>query len=128
MDKIWDERPSLPKEKAFLLETKYSGESFSSKLERLRNSIKKHNATTHIISTLDDIAWLFNIRGKDVLYNPVVLSYAVVTLDEVYLFVDSDKLTDDIKEEFSKENVKIMDYDYIYEFVKNIDEKRSSFT
>ena len=94
------------KKKQFLLETKYSGESFSSKLERLRNSIKKHNATTHIISTLDDIAWLFNIRGKDVLYNPVVLSYAVVTLDEVYLFVDSDKLTDDIKEEFSKENVK----------------------
>lgn len=125
VDKIWDERPSLPKEKVFLLETKYSGESFSSKLERLRNSIKKHNATTHIISTLDDIAWLFNIRGKDVLYNPVVLSYAVVTLDEVYLFVDSDKLTDDIKEEFSKENVKIMDYDYIYEFVKNIDEKEA---
>ena len=125
VDKIWDKRPSLPKEKAFLLETKYSGESFLSKLERLRNSIKKHNATTHIIATLDDIAWLFNIRGKDVLYNPVVLSYAVVTLDKVHLFVDSDKLTDDIKEEFSKENVKIMDYDYIYEFVKNIDEKEA---
>lgn len=125
VDKIWDKRPYLPKEKAFLLETKYSGESFLSKLERLRNSIKKHNATTHIIATLDDIAWLFNIRGKDVLYNPVVLSYAVVTLDEVHLFVDSDKLTDDIKEEFSKENVKIMDYDYIYEFVKNIDEKEA---
>lgn len=123
VDKIWDKRPSLPKEKAFLLETKYSGESFSSKLERLRDSIKKHNATTHIIATLDDIAWLFNIRGKDVLYNPVILSYAVVTLHEVYLFVDSDKLTDDIKAEFSKENVKIMDYDYIYEFAKNIDEK-----
>ena len=119
---LWKDRYILPSEKAFSLDIKYCGESFSSKLNRLREEMKNKKATIHIITTLDDIAWLFNIRGNDVKYNPVVLSYAIITLDNVYLFIDDKKLDENILNELKKENVEIKSYNYIYEFVKEIKE------
>ena len=119
---IWEDRCSLPTEKAFLLGTEYSGESFSDKLSRIRAVMKEKKATTHILVSLDDIAWLFNIRGRDVKSNPVVLSYAVITIDSVYLFIDKNKIGKDIRAELSKENVQIKGYEEVYEFIKNIDE------
>ncbi len=83
--------------------------------------MSEKGTSTHVITTLDDIAWLFNIRGGDVKYNPVVLSYAVITLKEVYLFVDESKLNEEILDELAKENVQIKPYNDVYEFVKNID-------
>ena len=120
---IWNERPSISNEKAFLLDIKYTGEDFKSKLNKVREAMKEKEATVHIISALDDIAWLFNIRGRDVKYNPVLISYAIVTLEDVYLFVDEEKLDDDIKLELSKCNTIIKPYLDIYEFVKQIDNK-----
>ena len=119
---IWEDRCSLPTEKAFLLGTEYSGESFSDKLSRIRAVMKEKKATTHILASLDDIAWLFNIRGRDVKSNPVVLSYAVICIDSVYLFIDKNKIGEDIRAELSKENVQIKGYEEVYEFIKNIDE------
>lgn len=119
---IWEDRCSLPTEKAFLLGTEYSGESFSDKLSRIRAVMKEKKATTHILASLDDIAWLFNIRGRDVKSNPVVLSYAVISIDSVYLFIDKNKIGEDIRAELSKENVQIKGYEEVYEFIKNIDE------
>jgi len=119
---IWEDRCSLSTEKAFLLGVEYSGESFSDKLSRVRETMKNKKATTHILASLDDIAWLFNIRGRDVKSNPVVLSYAIIKLDSVYLFIDENKLGEDIKVELNKENVQIKEYDDIYEYIKNIDE------
>ena len=119
---IWEDRCLLPTEKAFLLGTEYSGESFSDKLSRIRAVMKEKKATTHILASLDDIAWLFNIRGRDVKSNPVVLSYAVITIDSVYLFIDKNKIGKDIRAELSKENVQIKRYEEVYEFIKNIDE------
>ncbi|HBG0290758.1 aminopeptidase P family protein [Clostridioides difficile] len=121
IDSIWPDRPALSDSKAFLLDVKYCGESFSSKLARLREKMSEKGTSTHVITTLDDIAWLFNIRGGDVKYNPVVLSYAVITLKEVYLFVDESKLNEEILDELAKENVQIKPYNDVYEFVKNID-------
>nr|WP_312216577.1 aminopeptidase P family protein [Clostridioides sp.] len=121
IDMIWEDRPALSDSKAFLLDVKYTGESFSSKLARLREKMKQLSTTCHVITSLDDIAWLFNIRGGDVEFNPVVLSYAVVTLEKVYLFVDENKLNDEINSEFVKENVVIKPYNDIYEFVKGIE-------
>lgn len=122
---IWEDRCSLPTEKAFLLGTEYSGESFSDKLSRIRAVMKEKKATTHILASLDDIAWLFNIRGRDVKSNPVVLSYAVITIDSVYLFIDKNKIGKDIRAELSKENVQIKGYEEVYEFIKNIDENEA---
>ncbi|MEL0691903.1 aminopeptidase P family protein [Clostridioides difficile] len=121
IDSIWPDRHALSDSKAFLLDVKYCGESFSSKLARLREKMSEKGTSTHVITTLDDIAWLFNIRGGDVKYNPVVLSYAVITLKEVYLFVDESKLNEEILNELAKENVQIKPYNDVYEFVKNID-------
>ena len=119
---IWEDRCSLPTEKAFLLGVEYSGESFSDKLSRIRAVMKEKKATTHILASLDDIAWLFNIRGRDVKSNPVVLSYAVISIDSVYLFIDKNKIGEDIRVELSKENVQIKGYEEVYEFIKKIEE------
>lgn len=122
VNNIWEDRCSLPTEKAFLLGTEYSGESFSDKLSRIRAVMKEKKATTHILASLDDIAWLFNIRGRDVKSNPVVLSYAVISIDSVYLFIDKNKIGEDIRAELSKENVQIKGYEEVYEFIKKIEE------
>ena len=119
---IWEDRCSLPTEKAFLLGVEYSGEGFSDKLSRIRAVMKEKKATTHILASLDDIAWLFNIRGRDVKSNPVVLSYAVISIDSVYLFIDKNKIGEDIRAELSKENVQIKGYEEVYEFIKKIEE------
>ncbi len=125
IDSIWKERISMSDSEGFLLDIKYVGEDFVSKLSRVRDAMKEKKSTMHIIAALDDIAWLFNIRGRDVKYNPVLLSYAVITLDNVYLFIDENKLTDEIKTELNKGNTIIKPYFDIYEFVKEInkDEK-----
>lgn len=120
VDSIWTDRPPLPKEPAFLLDEKYSGRSTTDKLEAVRNEMKKYEADVHILTTLDDIAWLFNLRGNDIAYNPVVLSYAVITLDYAYLFVDQDKLSDEIKQVFEQNKVKLKDYFEIYSFVTSL--------
>ena len=115
IDAIWEDRPSMSEEKAFLLDVKYSGESAQDKLSKVRAIMKKQNSTIHILNSLYDIAWLFNIRGNDIKNTPVILSSAVITLDKVYFFIDENKLNDEIKEEFNKIGIEIRD-----EFVKNI--------
>ena len=123
LDEIWKDRPALSDAKAFLLDVKYSGEEFPSKIARVRKAMKDCGSTTHILTSLDDIAWLFNIRGGDVKYNPVVLSYAVITLDKAILFVDENKLNDEIKSSFGGEVVEIKGYFEIDEFVKTIEKE-----
>src|SRR5690606_11169945 len=78
---IWQNRPELPNENAFLLEQEHVGETVSSKLAAVRAELLELGADHHLVSSLDDIAWLFNIRGKDVSYNPVVLTFAMITQD-----------------------------------------------
>ena len=123
LNEIWEDRPALSDAKAFLLDVKYSGEDFTSKIARVRESMRENNTTTHILTSLDDIAWLFNIRGGDIKYNPVVLSYAVITLDKAILFVDENKLNDEIKASFGEEVVEIKNYFEIDEFVKTINKE-----
>ena len=123
LNEIWEDRPALSDVKAFLLDIKYSGEDFTSKIARVREWMRENNTTTHILTSLDDIAWLFNIRGGDIKYNPVVLSYAVITLDKAILFVDENKLNDEIKTSFGEEVVEIKNYFEIYEFVKSINKE-----
>ena len=118
VSQIWDDRPTLPKDEAFYLEEKYSGESASSKLERVRAFMKNNNATAHLLTTLDDIAWLLNIRGNDIPCNPVVLSYVLVTMNEVHLFVDETKIVGEIKTHVP--NLVLHPYNDIYEYIKTV--------
>lgn len=83
---IWEERPRLVHQPVYVLEERCSGESTASKIARVREKMKEEGATVHILTTLDDIAWLFNIRGNDVKCCPVVLAYAVITMEKALLF------------------------------------------
>ena len=98
VDKVWEGRPKIANEPVFLLEEKYSGESRLSKLHRIRDTMKENGANYHVITTLDDIAWLLNIRGNDVMYSPLVLCYAVVAMEKVDLFIEESRLNASIKE------------------------------
>ena len=125
LEEIWTDRPPLPTEPAFLLDVKYAGKSSSEKLLQLRNTMLAKGATTHILTTLDDIAWLFNVRGNDIEYNPVVLSYAVITLEKAYLFIDQNKLDGPILKQLETDHITVMNYNDIYEFVKTFTSKET---
>ena len=120
VDFCWEDRPELSKEPAFLLEEKYAGERSASKVERIRAEMAKKGATTHIVTSLDDIAWILNIRGNDVEYNPVVLSYLVITMEKVVFFVDETKLNEEIMQSFGSLTVEGQPYNDIYEYAKTI--------
>ncbi len=85
-EKIWTERPSIVHHPVFVLAERYSGESASSKLSRVREKMQEEGADEHILTSLDDIAWLLNLRGDDMKNFPIVLSYVVVTMEKVLLF------------------------------------------
>ena len=108
--KVWNNRPIVEQYNISLLDEVYSGEPVISKHERLVNEIGVKEDFLYLISTCDDIAWFFNIRGKDMEYNPVALSYAAVTKDASYLFVGTGTLTDEQKARLKNEKVTIMDY------------------
>ncbi len=120
LSSIWKNRPALPTEKAFLIEDRHVGQSVNSKLEQVRATLRQQGASHHLISSLDDLAWLFNIRGKDVSYNPVVLSFALISLETATLFVDTDKLTTEEKDILSDSGVTIAPYDAIEEALLTI--------
>lgn len=121
IDQIWEDRPPLSDKPAFFLEEKYSGESSAYKLERVREVMKKNGATVHVIASLDDTGWLLNIRGDDIDFFPLLLSYSIVRMDGVDLYVDDSKLNDQIHEELAKVNVTIHPYNDIYEDIKKLD-------
>lgn len=121
IDIIWEDRPSLSTKPAFFLEEKYSGESTASKLTRVRKAMEDAGADTHIIASLDDVCWLLNIRGDDIDFFPLLLSYAIVKETCVELYVDDSKLNDRIHEELKKNNVNIHPYNDIYEDIKGLD-------
>lgn len=121
VDSIWKERPKMASEPVFRLEEKYSGESSAAKLKRLRTAMKEVGAGRHVLTTLDDIAWLLNIRGRDVLYSPLVLCYAVVSLDNVELFIDDSRLDTQLKAHLASDGVKFRPYHEIYQAVSAFD-------
>ena len=121
IDQIWEDRPPLSDKPAFFLEEKYSGESSAHKLERVRKVMKDNGATVHIIASLDDTGWLLNVRGDDIDFFPLLLSYSIVRMDGVDLYVDDSKLNDQIHEELAKVNVTIHPYNDIYEDIKKLD-------
>lgn len=120
IDKTWLDRPTLPLNKLFIFDVKYAGKSASEKIQSLRSELKKVRANAFIISAIDDIAWLFNIRGNDVSYNPVVISYAFVEEEKATLFIDYEKLTPETMAYLEAEGVSVAPYLAVYDTLKNI--------
>ena len=112
---IFESRAPFPESKAFYLDEKYSGATIKEKLVAIRESLTKANATCHIIASLDDVCWLFNIRGNDVWCNPVIMAYAYIDESKAILYTDGDRFNDEILAKYKECNVEIRPYNSVYE-------------
>lgn len=119
---MWQNRPPLPRGRVWVLSEKYAGKSAADKLADVRKIMEEKDADAHVLTTLDDIAWLLNIRGDDVSNTPVVLSYLIVERDQAYLFVDDKKLDEGVKAYLDSLNVKTLPYNDVYDFAARYEE------
>ena len=117
---IWEDRPELSKKPAWFLEDENCGASFKEKLTVVREEMKKKDAKSLLLTSLDDIAWLFNMRGDDIAFNPVVLSFCLITEKEVRLFIQRGSLHAEQEINLVKEGVFLEDYLSVYDFVKTL--------
>ena len=116
--KIWTDRPTLPHNKVQVLPVKYHGNDLEQKLKMIRSVMKQKKAGHFFLSKLDDIMWLYNIRGCDVMCNPVTLSYAFITEDKNYLFIQQEALSREF-EKYAKENdIELKNYSDVFEFLE----------
>jgi len=112
---VWTDRPTIPLNPFYAFNVKYAGKSTVDKLALVRAELKKAYANVFVMSALDDIAWLFNIRGNDVDYNPVVISYALIENEKATLFIAPEKLTPETSSYLKNEGVTIESYEAIYD-------------
>lgn len=124
VNEIWLNRPSLPEEEVFVHDLKYAGKTIEEKVTHVREKMTEKHIDYYIISSLDDIAWLLNLRGNDISNNPVFLSYAVISKEQVYLYVNEKKLTDQAKKQLMNSNVILKDYNGVFEDVAAIENQR----
>lgn len=117
---IWTDRPARPMNPAFVHDEALAGEDVDSKISRVVDALDAADADGLLITALDEIAWLLNLRGSDVDYTPVVIAFAYVSEDERALFIDSEKVTSAVKDHLKKYGVKIKDYDDIEKFLGKI--------
>lgn len=131
---IWLDRPALPTAKAYVLDESITGETTVSKLNRIRTKLNEKHIDAHLISSLDDLAWVLNIRGRDVRCNPVVLGFLLLTGDKNTLFIDPTKLTEADKQVLGASGVDIAAYNQAFPAVQSLhaarillDPKRTCF-
>ena len=120
LEEVWNDRPSLPEDKIFIHDEIYAGKSASEKISEVRKAMKENNVENYLLTSLDDIAWLFNIRGNDILFNPVALCYAIVTEETANLYINKEKVDNEVKEKLESQLVSIYDYNEIEEAVKEL--------
>ena len=120
MAEVWAERPALPKIPFYVFDATHAGRQAKEKLSELREELNRLHADFMVLSALDDIAWLYNIRGKDVDYNPVVIAYSVVSKSEAVLFIDNEKLTPENSSYLDDQGVQVLPYDAIYGYLNKL--------
>lgn len=117
---IWDDRPALSCEPVFELDLRWSGKSRQDKLMEIRKDMKEKQADLFLLTSLEDIAWLLNIRGGDIHTCPVVLSYLLMTQDEIRLYANEKAFSQEIRRALADDGVTLYPYTQIYEDVKSI--------
>lgn len=115
---VWEDRPALSCEPVMELDVKWAGESRADKCAKIRKAMEEKGADAFVLTSLDDIAWLLNIRGGDVHCCPVVLSYLVMTQKEIKLFANEKAFPAEVLDALAKDGVTLLPYDSIYEYVK----------
>ncbi|KKB59355.1 aminopeptidase P family protein [Parabacteroides gordonii] len=127
IDLIWKDRPAVPGNPLFEMPVELSGKAVHEKLDEINNHLRKEGADCGILAALDEVAWTFNIRGTDVTYNPVVISYAFISEDESVLFIDPKKITAEASENLKKEGVVLADYTMIQKYLSRLPENSRVF-
>lgn len=122
IDPIWKDRPVIPDAPLFEMPVELSGQSTEDKLIAINDKVHEAGADCTVLSALDEVAWTFNIRGTDVTYNPVVISYAFISEKESVLFINPKKLTTEVIERLKHEGVKLADYSMIYTYLSRLPE------
>ncbi|MBT6004671.1 MAG: M24 family metallopeptidase, partial [Prolixibacteraceae bacterium] len=122
-NKIWRGRPEIPENKVFELGIEFAGFSRVEKKNQITDALKKYGADSHIVTTLDELAWTFNLRGSDIDYNPVFTGFGVVGKNESVLFVDKNKISPDLKVKLEKEKIVLLNYNQFYSWLKSVKNK-----
>ncbi|GET22547.1 aminopeptidase P family protein [Prolixibacter denitrificans] len=123
VSELWDDRPSLPNSPAYELMPEFAGTSRKEKLATLQNSLLEKEADGLVITALDELAWIFNLRGSDIDYNPVFVGYGYIDREEAHLFVPEGKIDSALSEKLESEGIRIHGYDEFLSFVKNVEDK-----
>jgi len=122
ISEIWLDRPQLSDAPIVLHEMEFSGKSIGDKMTQICLSIQESNADYYLITTLDDLAWTFNIRGTDVEYNPVAIGYGLIGIKENHIFINPSKLSESVLSEFSKNDIEVHPYENIISYLNNLNE------
>ena len=125
---IWEGRPELPDDKPFILEEKYSGRSTSQKLSSIREYLKDNVSDAILISSLDEIAWVLNMRGTDIECNPLFVSYMLISKDKTTLYINKEKLTHEVTEYLKSHNVDCKNYEDIENDLVSFSDKKISMS
>jgi len=123
-EKIWEDRPAMPADMIFELKHSYAGHSRKEKRELLAAELKKCDADFHVITALDELAWVFNLRGSDIAYNPVFAGYGIVGKNDWILFIDNAKVPHNLKVQFEKEKITLMPYNDFPVWLKSVRGKK----
>ena len=124
VDLVWKDRPAMSAQPVWILKEEYAGRSAEDKLAWLRDTMKKEGAGVHLLTLLDDIVWLLNIRGDDVRCNPVVLSYFAITNDQAFLFINPETLNQEVRDYLNDLKVEIRPYNEVYDYVKSLNNQK----
>lgn len=122
VDLIWEERPMLPKNPVTIFSEQYVGLSTKDKLAKLRDEMKKQGANVHLLTCLYDICWLLNVRGNDIAYVPVVLSYLAVLEEKCIWFVQKEVVTEELKDYLAKNQIEVQEYEAFYDYVESLND------
>jgi len=121
-DKIWKDRPARPDGVAYVHDVQYAGEDANDKIERVLQVLEDNEATGMLVTALDDIAWLFNLRGNDVMFTPVVIAFAYISRKQRVLFIDDNKVTDEVRQHLKACDVRVRDYEDVQHFLERVNE------
>lgn len=124
ISEIWTNQPSLPEEPIYDYPVEFAGISRREKIKMIQEDMKKKGVDFHLLSALDDIAWTFNIRGNDVLYSPLIVSFALISQSESFLFIDHKRIPVSLEPEFQSNNIIIHSYEGVYGFLSTIDQAK----
>lgn len=120
IDAVWQNRPAIPDSKTILLDERFSGESTADKLARIREMMQKAKVNTLLLTDLGDVAWLYNMRGGDIAYNPEIIAMALVTLDRATLYTWLDKVTPEMASYLDRSGVAVSDYYATYDALRSL--------